>query len=275
MIDRTHKLSLVQQARILRLSRSSLYYRPHPTSQRDLRLMRKIDQLHNKLPFCGARMLRDLLKLDGEQVGRKHVSTLMKKMGIKALYRKPNTSKKHPGHRIYPYLLNTLEISQSNQVWAMDITYIPMARGFVYLTAVVDWHSRKVMSWRLSNTMDTRFCLEALDEALSRYGTPEVFNTDQGSQFTSEAFTCKLKENNIRISMDGKGSWRDNVFVERLWRTIKYEEVYLKAYRSVTEARESIRNYINFYNQRRPHSSLDGVTPNTFYYHQLPQQIVV
>jgi len=271
MINRDHGLSLSQQAKLLRLSRGSIYYQPRPTSEHDLRLMRKLDKLYTELPFAGARMLRDLLKLDGEKVGRKHVSTLMKKMGIEALYRKPNTSKKHPGHKIYPYLLRHLEVDRPNQVWAMDITYIPMARGFVYLAAVVDWYSRKVLSWRLSNTMDTSFCLEAVDEAIGRYGTPEIFNTDQGSQFTSETFTEKLKKHSIRISMDGKGSWRDNVFVERLWRTIKYEEVYLKAYDSVREARASIGSYIDFYNRRRPHSSLDGVPPDTFYYQHLPQ----
>jgi len=273
MINRDHKLPLTQQAKVLRLSRGSLYYQPRPTSERDLRLMKKIDKLHLEMPFAGARLLRDTLRLDGEKVGRKHVSTLMKKMGIEALYRKPNTSKKHPGHKIYPYLLRHLEVNRPNQVWAMDITYIPMAKGFVYLTAVVDWYSRKVLSWRLSNTMDTAFCLEAVDEALSRYGRPEIFNTDQGSQFTSEAFTNKLKDNNIRISMDGKGSWRDNVFVERLWRTIKYEEVYLKAYDSVKVARASIGSYIDLYNRRRPHSSLDGVPPDTFYYNHLPQRM--
>jgi putative transposase len=218
-------------------------------------------------------MLRDCLNLDSEKVGRKHVSILMKKMGVEAFYRKPNTSKRHPDHKIYPYLLRNLTVDRPNQVWAMDITYIPMARGFVYLTAVVDWYSRKILSWRLSNTMDTRFCLEAVDEALSKYGKPEIFNTDQGSQFTSEAFTSKLKENNIRISMDGKGSWRDNIFVERLWRTIKYDEVYLKAYRTVTEARKSIGDYVTIYNQRRPHSSLDGIPPDTFYYQHLPQKM--
>ena len=174
-------------------------------------------------------MLRDLLRLDGGKVGRKHVSTLMKKMGIEALYRKPNTSKRHPGHKIYPYLLRGLDINRPNQVWATDITYLPMAKGFAYLTVILDWYSRKVLSWRVSNTMDNSFCLEALKEAIAPYGTPEIFNTDQGSQFTSDAFTGKLKEHNIRISMDGKGSWRDNVFVERLWRSVKYEEVYLKA----------------------------------------------
>jgi len=273
MINRDHKLPLTQQAKVLCLSRSGLYYQPRPISERDLRLMRKIDKLQLEMPYAGARLLRDTLRLDGEKVGRKHVSTLMKKMGIEALYRKPNTSKKHPGHKIYPYLLRHLEVNRSNQAWAMDITYIPMAKGFVYLTAVVDWYSRKVLAWRLSNTMDTRFCLEAVDEALSRYGAPKIFNTDQGSQFTSEDFTNKLKDNNIRISMDGKGSWRDNVFVERLWRTIKYEEVYLKAYDTVKEARTSIGKYIDLYNRRRPHSSLDGVPPDTFYYNHLPQQM--
>lgn len=220
MINRHHPLPLAQQSRLLRLSRSSLYYKPHPISDRDLRLMRKIDKLHTDRPFAGARMLRDMLRLDGEKVGRRHISTLMKKMGIEALYRKPNTSKRHPRHKIYPYLLRGLDINRPNQVWATDITYLPMAKGFAYLTVILDWHSRKVLSWRVSNTMDSSFCLDALEEAIARYGTPEIFNTDQGSQFTSEAFTGKLKEHNIRISMDGKGSWRDNVFVERLWRSV-------------------------------------------------------
>lgn len=269
MINRHHPLPLTQQSRLLRLSRSSLYYKPRPISERDLRLMKKIDQLHTDRPFAGARMLRDMLRLDGEKVGRRHVSTLMKKMGIEALYRKPNTSKRHPGHKIYPYLLRGLDINRPNQVWATDITYLPMAKGFAYLTVILDWHSRKALSWRVSNTMDSSFCLDALEEAIARYGTPEIFNTDQGSQFTSEAFTGKLKEHNIRISMDGKGSWRDNVFVERLWRSVKYEEVYLKAYETVTEARRSIGSYLNFYNTERPHSSLDGIPPDQFYYNNL------
>lgn len=263
MINRNHPLPLTQQAKLLRLSRSSLYYMPHPVSEPDLSLMRKIDKLHTAHPFAGARMLRDLLKLDDEKVGRRHVATLMKKMGIEALYRKPNTSKKHPGHKIYPYLLRGLEINRPNQVWATDITYIPMAKGFVYLIAVMDWFSRKVLSWRVSNTMDTSFCLEAIEEAVSRHGVPEIFNTDQGSQFTSDAFTGSLKNPGIKISMDGKGSWRDNVFIERLWRSVKYEEVYLKACESVTEARRSIGNYLNFYNAGRPHSSLDGIPPRS------------
>ena len=248
MINHRHPLPLTEQSRLLQISRSSLYYKPRPISVRDLRLMRKIDQLHTVRPFAGARMLRDMLMLDGEKVGRRHISTLIKKMGIEALYRKPNTSKKHPGHKIYPYLLRGLDINRPNQVWATDITYLPMAKGFAYLTVILDWHSRKVLSWRVSNTMNNSFCLDALEEAIARYGTPEIFNTDQGSQFTSEAFTGMLKEHNIRISMDGKGSWRDNVFVERFWRSVKYEEVYLKAYETVTEARRSIGIYLNFYN---------------------------
>lgn len=270
MMNCTHPLPLTQQARLLKLSRSSLYYTPRPMSERDLRLMRQIDMLHTACPFAGARMLRDLLRLDGEPVGRRHISTLMKIMGIEALYRKPKTSTPHPHHKIYPYLLRELEISRPNQVWATDITYLPLAKGCAYLTVVMDWYSRKVLSWRVSNTMDTAFCLAALDKALSRYGPPEIFNTDQGSQFTSAAFTGRLKDAGIRISMDGKGSWRDNVFVERLWRSVKYEEVYLKAYASVTEARRSIGLYLNFYNRRRPHSSLDGVPPDQVYSNSRP-----
>jgi len=270
MICRTHKLSVTRQARLLKLSRSSVYYSTRGASHRVLRLMGKIDKLHLKHPFAGARMLRDLLRLDGEKVGRLHVSTLMRRMGVEALYQKPNTSKKAPGHKIYPYLLRNLPITRPGQVWAMDITYIPMARGFVYLTAVLDWRSRKVLSWRLSNTMDTRFCLEALNDAIDQFGLPEIVNTDQGSQFTSHAFTQRLNELDVRISMDGKGAWRDNVFVERLWRSVKYEEVYLKAYDSVREAKQAIGQYLSFYNQGRPHSSLDGQTPNQFYFTALP-----
>ena len=220
--------------------------------------MGKIDKLHTARPFAGARMLRDMLRLAGEQVGRRHISTLMKKMGIEALYRKPNTSKRHPGHKIYPYLLRGLDINRPNQVWATDITYLSMAKGFAFLAVILDWYSRKVLSWRVSNTMDNSFCLEALEEAIARYRTPEIFNTDQGSQFTSDAFT-----------MDGKGSLRNNVFVERLWRSVKYEEVYLKTYETVTEARRSIGIYLNFYNTEQPHSSLDGIPPDQFYYNIL------
>lgn len=215
-------------------------------------------------------MLRDLLRLAGHRIGRKHVGTLMKRMGIEALYKKPNTSRRHPGHAVYPYLLRDVAINRSNHVWAADITYIPMKRGFVYLFAVIDWASRRVLSWRLSNTMTTDFCLEAVQEALHRYGKPEIFNTDQGSQFTSVEFTKLLRDNEIAISMDGKGCWRDNVFVERLWKSVKYEEVYLRAYDTVSAARTGIEHYLNFYNAQRPHSSLDGVTPDAFYNKNLP-----
>jgi putative transposase len=272
MIDRSHTLSLARQAEELGISRSSLYYDPQAVSAADLALMRRMDELHLEFPFAGSRMLRDLLVAEGFTVGRLHVATLMKRMGIEALYRKPNTSKPAPGHQIYPYLLRKLPITRPNQVWAMDITYIPMARGFVHLAAVVDWFSRRVLAWRLSITLEAAFCIEALEEALARYGRPEIFNTDQGSQFTSTAFTEVLLKNEIAISMDGKGAWRDNVFVERLWRSIKYEEVYLKAYDSVSEARASIGRYLTFYNGRRPHSSLDRRTPDQAYFNPLPQR---
>ncbi len=266
MIDRSDPLPVKRQAEALGLSRSTVYYQPRPVSESDLALMRRIDELHLEYPFAGARMLRDFLNREGFSVGRKHVATLMRRMGIEALYRKPNTSKRHPAHAVHPYLLRGLSIDRPNQVWAMDITYIPMARGFVYLAAVVDWHTRRVLSWRLSITMTTDFCLEAVEDAIHRHGKPDIFNTDQGSQFTSEAFTGLLKQHGIRISMDGKGCWRDNVFVERLWRSIKYEEVYLKAYDSVTHARESLGRYIRFYNSVRPHSSLDRRTPDEVYF---------
>jgi putative transposase len=271
MIDRSHALPLSRQAAELGISRSSLYYDPQPVSAADLALMRRMDELHLEFPFAGSRMLRDLLVAEGFTVGRLHVATLMKRMGIEALYRKPNTSKPAPGHQIYPYLLRKLPVTRPNQVWAMDITYIPMARGFVYLTAVVDWFSRRVLAWRLSITLEAAFCIEALEEALARYGRPEIVNTDQGSQFTSRDFTSGLLKNEVAISMDGKGAWRDNVFVERLWRSLKYEEVYLRAYDSVAEARTSISRYLAFYNGRRPHSSLDRRTPDQAYFVPLPQ----
>ncbi|MCP5131842.1 MAG: IS3 family transposase [Pseudomonadales bacterium] len=271
MIDREHKLPISQQAKALGISRGTAYYQPRPLSPRDQTLMNRIDRLHLELPFAGARMLRDLLRQEGFKVGRKHVATLMKRMGIEALYRKPRTTKRHPGHKVYPYLLRNLPVTRANQVWAMDITYLPMARGFVYLAAVVDWFTRRVLSWKISTTMDVHFCLEAVEEAIANYGTPEIMNTDQGSQFTSQAFTGLLKENGIRISMDGKGAWRDNVFVERLWRSVKYEEVYLHAYDSVSSARAGLDRYIRFYNGRRPHSSLDRQTPDQVYFESLPQ----
>jgi putative transposase len=270
MIDRNHELPITRQAELLEVSRASVYYLPRPVSEADLALMRRIDALHLEHPFMGARMLRDSLRREGFAVGRKHVSTLMARMGVEPLYRRPKTTRKHPGHVVYPYLLRGLAIERSNQVWAMDITYIPMARGFVYLAAVVDWVSRRVLAHRVSISMDTEFCREALEEALARYGCPEIFNTDQGSQFTSAEFIDVLKSRGIGISMDGKGAWRDNVFVERLWRSVKYEEVYLKAYDSVSAARTGLSSYLAFYNARRPHSSLDGKTPDEFYFASLP-----
>jgi putative transposase len=270
MIDREHNLPLCRQAELLKLSRSSIYYEAAPVPPGELAIMRQIDELHLNYPFAGSRMLRDLLRADGVAIGREKVATLMRRMGIEAIYRRPNTSKPAAGHKIYPYLLRGLKIDRPNQVWAMDITYIPMARGFVYLAAVVDWFTRRVLSWRLSITMEVEFCLEALQEALSKYGKPEIFNTDQGSQFTSAAFTGLLLENQIAISMDGRGSWRDNVFVERIWRSVKYEEVYLRAYDSVADARAHLGRYLNFYNTRRPHSSLDARTPDHAYFNHVP-----
>ena len=270
MIDRAHPLPLAQQAKALGISRGSVYYLPTPPSPEDLALMRRLDELHLECPFAGARMLRKLLRQEGVEVGRKHVSTLMRRIGIEALYRKPQTSRRHGKHPIYPYLLRHLPVTRPNQVWAMDITYIPMARGFVYLTVVMDWFSRRVLSWRVSISMDTTFCIEAVEEAINRYGAPGIFNTDQGSQFTSEAFTSLLKTHQIQISMDGKGCWRDNVFVERLWRSVKYEEVYLKAYETVSQARESLGQYFRFYNSRRPHSRLADATPDQFCFDSLP-----
>ncbi|BCH32310.1 transposase [Mesorhizobium sp. L-8-10] len=272
MIDRKHALSLTRQARVLGISRGSVYYLPRPVCAVDLALMRRIDELHLDYPFAGSRMLQGLLRMEGHCVGRRHVATLMTKMGIEALYRRPNTSKPAPGHTVYPYLLRNLPVTRPNQVWAMDITYVPMARGFVYLAAVVDWFSRRVLSWRLSITLETAFCVEAVEEALTRYGKPDIFNTDQGSQFTARDFITVLKNAGIAISMDGKGAWRDNVFVERLWRSIKYEEVYLHAYANVPEARAAIGRYLTFYNARRPHSSLDRRTPDQAYFNT-PQPI--
>jgi putative transposase len=271
MIDREHALPLARQAAILKLSRSSLYYRARPVAPADLAIMRRIDELHLDYPFAGSRMLRDLLRGEDVEIGRQRVATMMKRMAIEAIYRRPNTSKPAPGNKIYPYLLRGLAIERPNQVWAIDITYIPMARGFVYLAAVIDWFSRRVLSWRVSITMEVAFCLEAVEEALARHGRPEIFNTDQGSQFTSATFTGLLRDNAIAISMDGKGAWRDNVFVERLWRSVKYEEVYLKAYDSVGEARASIGRYLDFFNRKRPHSSLDARTPDRAYLDHLPQ----
>jgi putative transposase len=272
MIDSNHDLPVARQAKVLNISRGSVYYRPRPVPAADLAIMRRIDELHLDCPFAGSRMLRDILRREGFTIGRRHVATLMKRIGIEAIYRRPNTSKPAPGHKIYPYLLRGLKVDHPNQVWAMDITYIPMARGFVYLAAVVDWFSRRVLAWRLSITMEAAFCIEALEEALAKHGRPEIFNTDQGSQFTSADFTGVLLNAGIAISMDGKGAWRDNVFVERIWKSVKYEEVYLRAYGSVSEARASLGRYLDFYNGRRPHSSLDRRTPDEAYFEHTLQK---
>jgi putative transposase len=265
MIDRTHSLPVTRQCQLLDLNRSTVYYQPIGVSDEDLRLMRLIDEIHLKRPFYGSRRVRDNLEDLGHTVNRKKVQRLMQQMGIRALYPKANTSRPGKGHKIYPYLLRGLNIDRPNQVWATDISYIPMAKGFVYVVAIMDWYSRKVLAWRVSNSMDADFCVDALEEAISRYGAPDIFNTDQGAQFTSDAFTGVLKAAGIQISMDGKGRWVDNVFVERLWRSLKYEEVYLKAYDSVAEARLGIGNYFRFYNYERRHQSLDRQTPEQVY----------
>src|SRR4030081_2635493 len=270
MIDRKHDLPIAKQAVVPRISRGSVYYLPRPVTATDLEVMRRLDRLHLEYPFAGSRMLRGLLAAEGCKIGRRNVKTLMRRMGIEGLYRRPRTTQPEPGHKIYPYLLRGMAITRPNQVWAMDITYIPMERCFVYLAVVLDWATRRVLSWRLSITMEAAFCVETLEDALARHGKPEIFNTDQGSQFTGSAFTGLLASNGIAISMDGKGAWRDNVFVERLWRSVKYEEVYLRAYESVGEARNSIGCYLDFYNRRRPHSSLDGITPDQAYFDPLP-----
>lgn len=270
MITRDATLPIAQQCRVLSLARSTAYYQPKPIPEADLQLMRRIDQLHLEYPFLGSRQIKKLLVNDGLRVGRKRVARLMALMGIQALYQRPKTTRRNRQHPVYKYLLRGLTIDRPNQVWAADISYIPMAKGFVYLVAVMDWATRRILSWRLSNTMTTDFCIEAVEEAIARYGRPEIFNTDQGSQFTSLEFTGLLKDNDIRISMDGKGAWRDNVFIERFWRSVKYEEVYLHAYESVSQARAGIGRYIRFYNTRRPHSALDGKAPDSVYFNSLP-----
>ena len=272
MIDPKHEVSITRQAELLGISRAAVYYAPRPISQEDLELQRRIDELHLEHPFAGSRTLKKLLVREGYMVGRKHVATLMGRMGIEALYQKKSTSKRHPAHAIYPYLLRHLAIERPNQVWALDITYIPMRRGFVYFCAVMDWASRRILAFRLSNTLTTDFCVEALEEAMARHGKPEIVNTDQGSQFTSLEFTGKLKSQGIAISMDGKGAWRDNVFIERFWKTLKYQEVYLRAYDTVSEARASLARYVEFYNSRRPHSSIDDHTPDEAYFGLQPMK---
>ena len=273
MIIKEHALPITRQCKILDLSRSSLYYRPEPISEGELNMMSLIDEIHLRYPFYGSRRIRDELLDNGFHVSRDRVRTLMKRIGVEALYRKPRLSKPHPGHKVYPYLLRGMKIDRANQVWAVDITYIPLSKGFVYLAAIMDWASRKVLSWRLSNTLDTSFCLDALEEAIEQFGCPEIFNSDQGCQFTSEAFTSMLKEHDIKISMDGRGRWMDNVFIERLWKSVKYEEVYLKGYDSIAIARKELRNYFTFYNRVRRHQGLNKKSPDEVYWKTLPLKI--
>ncbi len=271
MITRQHRLPVTRQCQLLALPRSSVYYTPQPVPPADLALMRQLDELHLQHPYAGSRMFRDLLRLQGVRIGRKRVATLMRRMGLEALYRHPRTTQPHPGHRVFPYLLRDLAITRPNQVWAMDLTYLPMRRGFLYLVAVLDWATRRVLAWRLSNTMTTDCCLEALEAAIQGYGSPGILNTDQGSQFTSTAFVDCVQRHNVALSMDGKGAWRDNLFVERLWKSVKYEEEYLHAYDSVSEAHQGLSRYFTFYNQGRPHTALDGRTPDMVYFASQPQ----
>ena len=267
MIDKDHKLPIAAQCRALHIARSTVYYQPVSlVHTQDLALMRQIDEIYLQWPFYGSRRMRDELVRRGHRVNRKRVQSLMRLMGLQAIYPRCRTSQPAAGHRIYPYLLRDLAIDRPNQVWASDITYIPMAQGFMYLVAILDWHSRRVLSWRLSNTLDTDFCIEALEEALRRHGPPEIFNTDQGAQFTSAAFTDVLKAHQVQISMDGKGRWMDNVFVERLWRTVKYEDIYLKAYESPAALRAGLDRYFRFYNIQRGHAALDRLTPDEVYF---------
>ena len=272
MIDKKDALPVTRQCELLDLSRSGLYYKPVPLSAMDVELMRQIDEIHLLCPFYGSRNIRNELWGKGYKIGRDRVRRLMRRMGIEALYVKPRLSIPHSGHIKYPYLLRGLEITKANHVWATDITYIPMARGFCYLVAIMDWASRKVLAWRLSNTLDSAFCVDALEEAIAKFGCPEIFNTDQGSQFTAEVFTNVLRVNNIAISMDGKGRWMDNVFIERLWKSVKYEDIYLKGYASMAEVRNGLAIYFKFYNEKRWHNSFDKKTPNMVYFDTLVQK---
>ena len=271
MIDRDYKLAVTHQAKLLKVSRGSVYYLPKPVSAADLALMRRIDELHLKHPFMGARMLRDQLAREGVFVGRRHIGTLMRRMGIEALAPQPGTSKATPGNKIYPYLLRKLAIVRANQVWALDTTYVPMARGFVYLTAVVDVASRRVLTHKVAITLEACHAVEIIEEAFARFGLPEIVNTDQGSQFTASDFTDAVLNKGCKLSMDGRGAWRDNVFVERVWRSAKYERIYLKAYDGVAAARADIADYFNWYNTERPHSSLDRIIPQQTYLNLLPK----
>jgi putative transposase len=272
MINKEDKLPVTRQCELLDLSRSGVYYKPVPLSAMDVELMRQIDEIHLLCPFYGSRNIRNELWGKGYKIGRDRVRRLMRRMGIEALYVKPRLSIPHSGHVKYPYLLRGLEITKANHVWATDITYIPMARGFCYLVAIMDWSSRKVLAWRLSNTLDSAFCVDALEEAIAKFGCPDIFNTDQGSQFTAEVFTNVLRANNIAISMDGKGRWMDNVFIERLWKSVKYEDIYLKGYASMAEVRNGLVNYFKFYNEKRWHNSFDKKTPNMVYFDTLAQK---
>lgn len=273
-IHMDHPLPKTRRCELLDVARSSAYYQPKPPCQGDLVLMRLIDEIHLLWPFYGSRRMCDELGDQGHLVNRKHAQRLMRVMGLQALYPRKRTSQPGRGNTIYPYLLRGLTIDRPNQVWATDLCYIPMAKGFMYLVAIMDWYSRRVLAWRVSNTMDTAFCIEALEEAIQRHGAPEIFNTDQGAQFTSEAFTSALKAHGIAISMDGKGRWVDNVFVERLWRSVKYEDVYLRAYETPTELRTGLRDYFTFYNTRRRHSGLGRRTPDAVYFDQADRELV-
>ncbi len=276
MINPAHpKLSIVRQCELVGLSRSTWYYEPTPESAEDLALKALIDRIFTDAPYYGSRKMAEMLRREGHSVNRKRVQRLMREMGLEAIWQKPNTSKPHPEHRIYPYLLRGLKIDRPNQVWCADVTYIPMPKGFLYLVAIMDWHSRKVLAWRLSNTMLADFCVEALEEALARHGRPEIFNTDQGSQFTSNDFTGALEAAGVRISMDGKGRFMDNIFCERLWRSLKYECVYLHAFATGGEARLGIGRWIDGYNARRPHQALDYRTPDEAYFAAVPAAVEV
>ena len=273
MLDREHPdLSLTRQCKLLDINRSSVYYNPRPIPEKNLELMKLIDDQYMKRPVYGSRSMRDFLNDQGYPVGRKRVQRFMRLMGIEAIYPKPKTSKPHPGHRIYPYLLKGLDISRTDMVWCSDITYIPMRRGFMYLVAVMDWHSRKVLSWRISNTLDTEFCVSALEEAIACYGRPEIFNTDQGSQFTSEAFTNVLKTNGIRISMDGRGRCTDNIFIERFWWTVKYHYLHLHSFENGLELQKGLKVWLEYYNRERRHQALNKMTPDECYFKEQIRQ---
>lgn len=267
MIDPSHSnLGIAGQSRLLNISRSSFYYKKKPVKPEDLKQMRLIDEQYLKTPCWGSRSMRNHLRRLGYKVNRKRVQRLMRIMGIEAIYPKPRTSRPHPQHKVYPYLLRDLTVEYPNQVWAADITYVPMSRGYMYLVAVMDWYSRKILSWRVSNTLDSDFCVEALKEALSRYGRPEIFNTDQGAQFTSRAFTNLLKQRNVAISMDGRGRVQDNIFIERFWWTLKYQYLYLWSFNNGTELRQGLRYWIDLYNRERSHQALDDLTPDEVYF---------